>query len=168
MAEPFLAEIRAMACAFAPKGWAACDGQLLQINQNQALFALLGTTYGGDGRTTFALLDLRGRAPIHAGAGHALGDSGGEMSHTLAGAEMPAHTHTVVASSRATAGSAIPSNKYLGAAAKVYAPAAGATLTRLRAGTVTKTGGGQAHDNAQPYLTLKFCIALQGIFPSVS
>ena len=166
MAEPFLAEIKLMSFSFAPRGWAMCNGQLLPINQNQALFALLGTTYGGDGRVTFALPDLQSRVPIHAGAKHALGERGGELTHTLTRAEMPTHTHSVQASATATSGSATPSGRFLGAAAGAYRPPAGATLATLRPGAVTKVGGSLAHDNAQPFLTLNFCIALQGIFPS--
>jgi microcystin-dependent protein len=104
MAEPFLSEIRLMSFEFAPKGWALCNGQLLPINQNQALFSLLGTTFGGDGRVNFALPDLRGRTPIHVGNGHTLGELGGEQAHTLSIAELPTHTHVVAANSSATPG----------------------------------------------------------------
>jgi microcystin-dependent protein len=166
MAEPFLSEIRLMSFVFAPRGWALCNGQLLPINQNQALFSLLGTTFGGDGRVNFALPDLRGRTPIHVGSGHMLGERGGEQAHTLGIAELPEHTHGVAASSTATGGSATPAGNYLGGGNNVYQPAAGGTLTAMHAGTVTNTGGSQAHLNMQPYLTLSFCIALQGIFPS--
>ncbi len=165
MAEPFLSEIRMMSFPFPPKGWALCDGQLLPINQNQALFALLGTTYGGDGRTTFALPDLRARVPIHTGHGHSLGGRGGELAHTLAVGELPAHRHGVGASTSRSGGVAAPTGHYLGAAGNLYAPAASQSTT-LGPGTVGSTGGGQAHLNAQPYLALSFCIALQGIFPS--
>ena len=164
MAEPFLSEIRMMSFVFAPKGWALCNGQLLPINQNQALFSLLGTTFGGNGQTTFALPDLRARTPIHEGLGHTLGERGGEQAHTLTSAEMPMHTHTVTASSAAQGGNSSPSGRVLGGANNVYhAPS---NLTTLNPGTVTNTGGSQAHQNMQPYLTLSFCIALQGIFPS--
>jgi microcystin-dependent protein len=164
MAEPFLAEIRIMSFSFAPKGWAMCNGQLLPINQNQALFSLLGTTFGGDGRVNFALPDLRARTPIHVGNGHTLGERGGEDAHTLTMSEMPAHPHPVMASSVASGGNNLPTNRFLGGAADAYA--APANLTTLRQGTITNTGGSQAHLNDQPFLTLTFCIALQGIFPS--
>ena len=171
MAEPFLSEIRIMSFVYAPTGWALCNGQLLPINQNQGLFSLLGTTFGGDGRVNFALPDLRGRTPIHVGSGHTLGERGGEQAHTLSIAELPTHTH-VLNGSNQTTGNAVnprplsggtllatdPGNAYA-------APVAGATVP-LAAGTITNTGGSQAHLNMQPFLTLSFCIALQGIFPS--
>jgi len=164
MAEPFLSEIRIMSFVFAPKGWALCNGQLLPINQNQALFSLLGTTFGGDGRVNFALPDLRGRTPIHVGSGHTLGERGGEQAHTLSIAELPTHTHVVNASSVATGGVATPNGNYLGGANNAYhAPA---SLTTMHPQTTTNTGGSQAHLNMQPFLILNFCIALQGIFPS--
>lgn len=164
MAEPFLSEIRMMSFNFPPKGWALCDGQLLPINQNQGLFSLLGTTFGGDGRVNFGLPDLRGRVPIHVGNGHTLGERGGEQAHTLSIAEIPTHTHVAMASSAATGGNANPTNRYLGAANNAYhAPA---TLTAMNAGTITNVGGSQAHLNMQPFLTINFSIALQGIFPS--
>ena len=165
MAEPFLSEIRLMSFSFAPRGWASCDGQLLPINQNQALFSLLGTTFGGDGRVNFALPDFRSRTPLHVGGGHTLGERGGEQAHTLSQAELPQHTHAVAASSSASGGTASPNGNYLGGANNAYHPP-GATLTTLRPDTVTNAGGGQAHLNMQPYLTVSFCIALQGIFPS--
>jgi microcystin-dependent protein len=166
MAEPFLSEIRLMSFEFAPKGWALCNGQILPINQNQALFSLLGTTFGGDGRVNFALPDLRGRTPIHVGVSHTLGERGGEQAHTVSIAELPTHTHAVAASSSASGGSATPNGNYLGGGNNVYQTAAGGALTTLRPDTVTNTGGSQAHLNMQPFLTLSFCIALQGIFPS--
>jgi microcystin-dependent protein len=166
MAEPFLSEVRLMSFVFAPKGWALCNGQLLPINQNQALFALLGTTFGGDGRVNFALPDLRGRTPIHVGAAHTLGERGGEQAHTLSIAQVPTHTHMVAASSNASGGVATPSNNYLGGGNNVYLAATGGQLTTMIPDTVTNTGGSQAHLNMQPFLTLSFCIALQGIFPS--
>jgi len=165
VAEPFLAEIRIMSFEFAPKGWALCNGQLLPINQNQALFSLLGTTFGGDGRVNFALPDLRSRTPIHVGSGHTLGERGGEQAHTLSHAELPEHTHDVRASSNATGGTATPIANFLGGANNAYHAPAGA-LTTMSPGTVTNIGGSQAHLNMQPFLTLNFCIALQGIFPS--
>lgn len=164
MAEPFLSEIRLMSFNFAPRGWAFCNGQLLPINQNQALFSLLGTTYGGNGQTTFALPNLRGRTPIHAGAGHTLGEAGGEEAHTLSPSEMPAHTHRVAVSTATTGGTVSPSGAVLGGANNIYR--AGVPTTALLAQSVVPTGGSQAHPNMQPFLTLNFCIALQGIFPS--
>ena len=165
MAEPFLSEIRIMSFVFAPKGWALCNGQFLPINQNQALFSLLGTTFGGDGRVNFALPDLRGRIPIHVGSGHTLGEKGGEQAHTLSIAELPEHTHTLNATS-AAASAVIPTNSLvLGQPPfEIYRPPS--SLGAMSAGTVGNTGGSQAHLNMQPFLTLSFCIALQGIFPS--
>lgn len=164
MAEPFLAEIRLMSFVFAPKGWALCNGQLLPINQNQGLFSLLGTTFGGDGRTNFGLPDYRGRTPMHVGGSHTLGERGGQQAHTLSIAELPAHTHRVRASDHSVAGSTVPDGRYLGRANNAYAE--GPATTTLRPDTVTGIGGGQAHLNMQPFLTISFCIALQGIFPS--
>ena len=163
MAEPFLSEIRIMSFAFAPKGWALCNGQLLPINQNQALFSLLGTTFGGDGRVNFALPDLRGRTPIHVGSGHTLGEQGGAQAHTLSIAELPTHTHVVNASST-NAATPIPSGNVLAASNNLYASPT--NLTSLNPSVVTNIGGSQSHLNMQPFLTLNFCIALQGIFPS--
>jgi len=164
MAEPFLSEIRIMSFVFAPKGWALCNGQLLPINQNQALFSLLGTTFGGDGRVNFGLPDLRGRTPIHVGSGHTLGEKGGEQAHTLSIAELPTHTHTAVGSSTATGGNANPTGRFLGGGNNVYHTPS--NLVSLNPGTIANVGGSQAHLNMQPFLTLSFCIALQGIFPS--
>lgn len=165
MAEPFLSEIRIMSFVFPPKGWALCNGQLLPINQNQALFSLLGTTFGGDGRVNFALPDLRGRVPIHVGSGHILGERGGEQAHTLSIAEMPTHTHVLHASSQ-DANVVTPGGAVL-ARSEVTQPYRDATnLAAMSAGAVTNSGGTQAHLNMQPFLTLSFCIALQGIFPS--
>lgn len=164
MAEPFLSEIRLMSFIFAPKGWALCNGQLLPINQNQALFSLLGTTFGGDGRVNFALPDLRGRVPIHVGGGHVLGERGGEQAHTLSIAELPTHTHTPMFSKQdatlPTPGGNYPA-KTLG---PIYGPPQ--SLVAMNASAITNVGGSQAHLNMQPFLTLSFCIALQGIFPS--
>ena len=164
MAEPYLSEIRIMSFVFAPKGWALCNGQLLPINQNQALFSLLGTTFGGDGRVDFALPDLRARTPIHVGSGHTLGERGGEQAHTLSIAEVPEHTHVLNAST-AAANSPVPTANILasGGGNQFYGPPN--SLTSLAAGSVTNTGGSQAHLNMQPFLVLSFCIALQGIFP---
>ncbi len=165
MAEPFISEIRLFSFNFAPRGWALCNGQLLPINQNQALFSLLGTTFGGDGRVNFALPDLRGRVPIHTGIGHTLGERAGAQVHTLSMAEMPAHTHTAQAS--ATVGTQnVPANNMVLSqrAAEIYR--APSSLAPMVAGTLTSVGGSQTHLNMQPYLALNFCIALQGIFPS--
>jgi microcystin-dependent protein len=167
MAEPFLAEIRIVSFAFPPKGWALCNGQIMPINQNQALFALLGTTYGGDGRVTFALPDLRGRVPVHAGAGDVLGERGGQESVTLVTSELPPHAHTVladagVASSTSPSGNLLAKKGRFGA--DVYA--APANLTTLHPASVGPAGGSQPHENRQPYLTLNLVIALQGVFPS--
>jgi microcystin-dependent protein len=161
VATPFLAEIKLISWNFPPKGWAFCNGQLLPINQNQALFSILGTTYGGDGRVNFALPDLRGRVPVHAGNGFTLGERAGEEAHTLIQNEMPAHTHFVMASS-SNADRAIPS--VLAASNKVYGAAS--NLTPLEPSSVLPVGGSQPHTNLMPYLTLNFVIALQGIFPS--
>ena len=163
MAEPFLSEIRIMSFNFAPKGWAMCNGQLLPINQNQPLFSLLGTTYGGDGRVNFALPDLRSRVPIHMGSGHTLGERGGEQAHTLSISEIPTHTHTALASGD-NATSLIAATNVLAAANNVYT--APNNLTSLLPGTLANVGGSQAHLNMQPFLVLNFSIALQGIFPS--
>jgi len=163
MADPFLSEIRLMSFVFAPKEWALCNGQLLPINQNQALFSLLGTTFGGDGRVNFALPDLRARTPIHVGGGHTLGEKGGEQAHTLSIAELPTHTH-VLNGSNTPAEINTPDNSYLATVNNAYAPAG--NLVALSAASVTSAGGSQAHLNMQPFLTLNFCIALIGIFPS--
>ena len=170
MSEPFLAEIKMVGFNFAPRGWAYCDGQLLPINQNQSLYSLLGTTYGGDGRTSFALPELRGRTPIHKSGTHTLGNKIGAQTVTLTTAEIAAHTHTAKASSTA-ATNKTPADEVLAAASGdpldlTYRPPEAANTTALRSGTLLNTGGGQAHDNMQPYLTLGFCIALQGLFPS--
>ncbi|PKN94767.1 MAG: phage tail protein [Chloroflexi bacterium HGW-Chloroflexi-6] len=164
MAEPFLSEIRIMSFVFAPKGWALCNGQLLPINQNQGLFSLLGTTFGGDGRVNFALPDLRGRSPIHVGSSHTLGERGGEQAHTLSIAELPQHVHVLNATT-ATGNTPLPTNSILAdSPSQLYSNPS--NLLALNAGSVTNTGGSQAHLNMQPFLTLSFCIALQGIFPS--
>lgn len=166
MAEPFLAEIRLMSFVFAPKGWAMCNGQLLPINQNQALFSLLGTTYGGDGRVNFALPNLQGRTPIHMGSGHTLGEKGGEPAHTLSISELPTHTHVAQASG-ANATASIPNNTMAIATGGQYEIFRQPTnLVAMQADMVSNVGGSQAHLNMQPFLVLSFCIALQGIFPS--
>ena len=168
MAEPFLSEIRIMSFIFAPKGWALCNGQLLPINQNQGLFSLLGTTFGGDGRVNFALPDLRGRTPIHVGSGHTLGERGGEQSHTLSIGELPTHTHVFNASaSEATTNNPAPTGTMglaASAGSQIYSPPN--NLVSMNPGAISTVGGSQAHLNMQPFLSLSFCIALQGIFPS--
>jgi microcystin-dependent protein len=166
MADPFMAEIRIMSFNFPPKGWAFCDGQLLSINQNTALFSLLGTTFGGDGRVNFGLPDLRGRTPIHVGSGHTLGELGGEQSHTLSISEIPVHNHVLRASSSSGDQSNPNGNILARTANNFYGPPA--NLTSLNPQTVAGMGGNQAHQNMQPYLVLSFCIALQGIFPSAT
>jgi microcystin-dependent protein len=163
MSTPFLSEIKIMSFGFAPKGWALCNGQLLPINQNQALFSLLGTTYGGDGRVNFGLPNLQGRTAMHMGNSHTLGELGGEQAHTLSISEIPTHTHTANAQS-AAGGTTVAFNNVLAGAANLYNTAA--NLTSLLPSTLGTVGGSQAHPNMQPFLTLSFCIALQGIFPS--
>jgi len=165
MAEPFLSEIRIMSFVFPPKGWALCNGQLLPINQNQALFSLLGTTFGGDGRVNFGLPDLRNRVPIHVGSGHTLGEKGGEQAHTVTIAEMPTHTHVANGSSN-TGSAIIPTGNVLGVTPNQIYVNPPADFTTLNPPTVGNVGGSQAHLNMQPFLVLSFCIALQGIFPS--
>jgi microcystin-dependent protein len=164
MSEPFLSEIKIMSFNFPPKGWALCNGQLLPINQNQALFALLGTTYGGNGQTTFGLPNLRGRVPIHFGNGHDLGETAGSTSVTVNIQQLPPHTHLVQATNNA-ANSDDATNNVLGQAGQnVYAAFAAGNPMGPQA--VTSVGGSQPHNNMMPYLVLNFCIALQGIFPS--
>lgn len=165
MAEPFLSEIRIMSFGFAPQGWALCDGQLLPINQNQALFSLLGTTYGGDGRVNFALPDLRSRVPIHMGSAHTLGERGGEQGHTLSISEIPTHVHALQGSSDSGTLVIAAGNVPATSASQMY-QAPDANLVAMNPASVTNVGGSQAHLNMQPYLVLNFSIALQGIFPS--
>lgn len=166
MAEPFMAEIRLMSFNFAPKGWAFCNGQFLPINQNQGLFSLLGTTYGGNGQTTFALPDLRERVPIHFGNSFTLGQRGGEAAHTVTVQEMPKHIHMIQASSQ-PGNSAVPTGNVLAHdPGNIYAPGGSASLTTIDPGSVSAIGFSQDHENRQPYLALNYCIALQGIFPS--
>jgi microcystin-dependent protein len=163
MSEPFLSEIKLVSFNFPPKGWALCNGQLLPINQNQALFALLGTTYGGNGQTNFALPNLRGRVPIHMGSGHALGEAAGSTSVTVNIQQLPTHTHARV--HHAGRHAAVPTNNVLAQTpATIYAPPA--NLTTLNPINVSSVGGSQPHNNMMPYLVLNFIIALQGIFPS--
>jgi len=163
MSEPFLSEIKIFSFNFPPKGWALCNGQLLPINQNQALFALLGTTYGGNGQTNFALPNLRGRIPIHFGSGHNLGEAAGSTSVTITQQTMPTHIHPVMANT-ANGNTPQPNNALLAAYLNGYTQPT--DLTTLMPQTVTNVGGSQPHENRQPYLVLNFCIALQGIFPS--
>jgi microcystin-dependent protein len=170
MSEPFLAEVRMVGFNFAPRGWAFCDGQILPINQNQSLYSLLGTTYGGDGRTSFALPDLRGRTPIHTGSNgggttYTQGQRAGEETHTLTPNEIPQHTHTLRASS-APANAASPTNNLLAASNLPEAYREANNLTAMAPGSMSSVGGGQAHENMQPWLAVNFCIALQGLFPS--
>lgn len=174
MSSPFLGQISIVAFNFAPRGWALCNGQLLPINQNQALFALLGTQYGGNGQTTFALPDLRGRTPVHMGAGAGvntqIGESGGSEAVTLGLQNLPAHQHQLRAvtdfANAAVPGGALPAARPRGGAT-IYGPA-GSTNTALHAESVAVTGASQPHSNLQPHLALNFVIALQGIFPSQS
>jgi microcystin-dependent protein len=164
MGTPYMSEIRLMSFNFPPKGWALCNGQLLPINQNQALFSLLGTTYGGNGQTNFALPDLRGKVPLHMGNGLTLGQAGGQEAHTLTIGELPQHLHFVNVSTNASGGVDNPTNNFLGSASDLYHSPTG--LTSMNPATIGSTGGSQPHPNMQPYLTLSFCIALQGVFPS--
>ncbi len=167
MAEPFLGEVRAFPINFVPKGWAACDGQILPINQNQALYSLLGTVYGGDGRTTFALPNLKGRVPIHKGNGVTLGESAGESTHTLTTNEMPQHNHMVFASTN-NPETANPQNQvWASPSVPSYAQLSG-TAVNMNVNALAHTGGSQAHNNMQPYEAMQYCIALTGIFPSRS
>lgn len=172
MAEPFLSEIRIMSFGFAPKGWAFCNGQLLPINQNQGLFSLLGTTFGGDGRVNFGLPNLQGRTPIHVGSGHTLGERAGEQAHTLTIAEMPTHTHTLQGSSN-NGTTAVPTGNVLARGSTATTSPINyygtpSNLVAMHPQSVASVGGSQAHPNMQPYLTLNFSIALQGIFPSAT
>lgn len=164
MSEPFLGEIRAIAFNFPPRGWAFCNGQLLPINQNQALFSILGTTYGGNGQTSFALPNLQGRTPLHMGSGFILGQNGGEEAHTLTVSEMAAHTHPAVASSNA-ADQSSPANNYW-AVSQSFTVYAGSANETMAPQAVTAVGGSQPHANLSPYLVINFVIALLGIFPS--
>jgi len=170
MSEPFLAEIRIVSFNFPPKGWASCNGQLLPINQNQALFSLLGTTYGGDGRVNFSLPNLQGRTPVHAGNSNVgLGQIGGEENHTITVAEMPTHFHPVKIVNAdgvnypPTSTPALSKSKI---EQRFLTVNGGGGITLMNSSSITNTGGGQPHNNMQPSLVLNFCIALQGIFPS--
>jgi microcystin-dependent protein len=161
MSSPFVAEMRIVSFNYAPKGWALCNGQPLPINQNQTLFALLGTSYGGNGQTTFALPNLQGRAPLDVGGGRILGESSGEEAHTLIVSETPAHVHPVTASSAAPDAGSLANNAWAAGAAAYNST----SNTSMNPGAISNTGGSQPHTNMQPYLVLNFVIALQGIFP---
>lgn len=167
MSTPFLGELKLMSFVFPPKGWALCNGQILPINQNQALFALLGTTYGGNGQTTFALPDLRGRVPLHAASDVWLGEAGGTSAVTLIPTQIPAHVHALSGTgdlaNASVPGGALPAAKPRGGINR-YAPAG--SPTAMGASAIAAAGGSQPHNNMQPYLTLSWVIALQGIFPS--
>lgn len=168
MGTPFLGEIRQTSFAFAPKGWALCNGQILPIAQNQALFAILGTTYGGNGQTTFALPDLRGRSPVHASAAMPQGSRVGEEAHTLTGNEIPPHTHGLqgsadLANNTSPVGN-VPAAKGRGGK-DIYAPGS-SPLQPMSPQAVAPSGGSQPHENMQPFLAINFIIALTGIFPS--
>ncbi len=168
MSEPFLAEIRLVGFNFAPRGWAFCDGQIMPINQNQSLYSLLGTTYGGDGRTSFALPDLRGRTPLHVGSSngndHALGNKAGAETITLSQDQMPNHDHNLKATSDAASAPTASGNVLGKASTQLYNTAQ--SLQTMNPAAVSSVGGNQAHNNMQPYLALNFCIALKGLFPS--
>jgi microcystin-dependent protein len=176
MSTPFMSQIEIFSFNFAPRGWALCNGQFLPINQNQALFALMGTTYGGNGQTTFALPDLRSRVPIHMGNGHTLGERGGEENHTVNASEMPQHNHTLVTDATHQGTINLPATNTVLAQSigvnnnggnfgfAIYG--ANAPTGALDPNTVTNTGGSQPHNNLMPYLCVSMCIALQGIFPS--
>ena len=166
MAEPFLSEIRIFSFVFAPKGWAQCNGQLLPINQNQALFSLLGTTYGGDGRVNFGLPNLQGMTPMHMGNSHTLGERGGEQNHTLSISEIPTHVHVANASTDTNPQALFGTNNLLASPPVQLWTAPPTSLTSFLPSTLTNVGGSQPHLNMQPFLTLSCCIALQGIFPS--
>ena len=171
MEETFLSELRLFSFNFAPKGWAQCNRQLLPINQNQALFSLLGTTYGGDGMQTFGLADLRGRIPVHMGNGHPLGQLYGEASHTLSINELPTHNHLMKCYDQAGGQNTAPGAFYadtttIGSNGLDVYKTGVAPTTPMAPNIIAKTGGSQPHENRQPFLTLNWCIALQGIFPS--
>jgi microcystin-dependent protein len=163
MSSPFLSEIRLVSFNFAPKGWALCNGQILSIQQNAALFSLLGTTFGGNGTQTFALPNLQGRTPIHLGSGYAEGQVGGEPAHTLLSTEIPAHIHQAQGVSTPASLEPAAGNVWAESSGNPFAASANATMSAAALG---QTGGSQPHNNLQPYLVLNYVIALQGIFPS--
>lgn len=162
--QPFLAQIQVFSFNFAPQGWAQCNGQLLPINQNQALFSLLGTTFGGNGQTNFGLPNLQGRVPMYEGNGLVLGQTAGEAAHTLSAPEMPAHTHQAVGSSNPPNAST-PANNFW-ASNTGFTPYAATPNAAMSSNSVSPVGGSQPHNNMSPYLVLNICIALQGVFPS--
>jgi microcystin-dependent protein len=164
MSEPFLSEIRMVGFNFAPRGWAFCDGQILPINQNQSLYSLLGTTYGGDGRTSFALPDLRGRAPMHFNGSYRLGQRGGGENVPITVAEIPQHDHSVSAADVDADAGGPAGNAFAISETFIYADPA--NLVPMNPNCVSTGPGGSPHNNMQPYLTINFCIALQGVFPS--
>jgi microcystin-dependent protein len=168
--DPFVAEIRIFPFNFAPKGWAFCDGQILPLSQNTALFSLLGTTYGGDGKSNFALPDMQGNAPMHPGQGpglslHDLGESGGSDTVTLLESEMPAHSHNWMTSNQDGTDQSPVNEMFAGGVGGIAMYAAPASITQLAPNALPPAGGNQPHNNLMPYLTLTFCIALQGVFP---
>ena len=163
MSEPFLGEIKIISWNFPPKGWTFCNGQLLPINQNQALFSILGTTYGGDGMRTFGLPNLQGRTPFHVGNGIVLGEMGGETSHTLNISELPAHTHVPVGSKDSPSAPGAGVNLWANGNAQVFSTTPNSAMSPV---CILPVGGNQPHENVSPYLVLNFIIALQGIFPS--
>jgi microcystin-dependent protein len=170
MANPFLAEIRIFPFNFPPRGWAFCDGQVMSISQNTALFSLLGTTYGGDGKSNFALPNMQGNAPMHPGQGpglslHDLGETGGSDTVTLLESEIPAHTHSLNASNSQGTDQSPLNEMFAGGVGGISLYAAPASITQLADVTLAPAGGDQPHNNMMPYLTLNFCIALQGVFP---
>ncbi len=163
MSEPFLGEVKIISWNFPPKGWAFCNGQLLPINQNQALFSILGTTYGGDGRVNFALPNLQGRSPVHMGNGIALGQLGGETAHTLNISELPSHNHVPVGNNTTPTAPGPGGNLWANSTKNAYA---GNANSAMNPAGILPTGGSQPHENMSSYLVLNFVIALQGIFPS--
>ncbi len=171
MADPFVAEIRIFPFNFAPKGWAFCDGQLLPLSQNTALFSLLGTTYGGDGKSNFALPNMQGNAPMHPGQGpglslHDLGETGGSETVTLLESEIPAHSHAMRADANVAESPNAAGNSFArGSSINAYQTNSSSNLVSMSGQAIAPVGGGQPHNNLQPYLTLNFCIALQGVFP---
>jgi microcystin-dependent protein len=165
--DPFIGEIKLCAFGYAPRGWAQCNGQIMAIAQNQALFSLLGTVYGGNGQNTFGLPDLQGRVALHAGTGFAAGQTGGEQGHTLTQGEIPAHTHQAFSTNLSAGAGTTPSGTLLNSPPeKLYTAPTPANLVSLGPTTLANAGGSQAHENRQPYTVVNFCIALQGIFPS--